>query len=242
MGSGDLRGGRIGRSTTHRSVGQGGIGPGRKTLRSPCLRACATGRISMRPISFLGNPAISHEQIMLPISRRSYQEAAERRQILMIGDTDRRQSLDASGDYRSRSGRTRQTRPRASLSTASLLSMPKTSSRFRCIGQQPFVREPAPKGKPRQSVPSDGASRSSGKRASSRSGPVPAGTQWIYVEIGAATSSASGKRVRIWDMTMSPESPRNRNVLIEEEEEQRGPNSTPPQNPGFAACQPKESW
>jgi len=40
-------GGRIGRSTTHRSVGQGGIAL-EKTLRSPCLRACATGRISMR--------------------------------------------------------------------------------------------------------------------------------------------------------------------------------------------------
>src|SRR5258708_25634507 len=36
---------------------------------------------------FLGNPAISHEQIMAPHFAAVYQEAAERRQILMIGDT-----------------------------------------------------------------------------------------------------------------------------------------------------------
>jgi Transposase DNA-binding len=36
---------------------------------------------------FLGNPAISHEQIMAPHFAAVYQEAAERRQVLMIGDT-----------------------------------------------------------------------------------------------------------------------------------------------------------
>src|SRR6516165_4696148 len=36
---------------------------------------------------FLGNPAIDHEQIMAPHFATTYQEAAERSQVLLIGDT-----------------------------------------------------------------------------------------------------------------------------------------------------------
>ena len=36
---------------------------------------------------FLGNPAINHEQIMAPHFAATYKEAAERSQVLMIGDT-----------------------------------------------------------------------------------------------------------------------------------------------------------
>src|SRR5215469_12893517 len=36
---------------------------------------------------FLGNPAISHEQIIAPHEASTYQEAAERSQVLLIGDT-----------------------------------------------------------------------------------------------------------------------------------------------------------
>jgi transposase-like protein len=38
---------------------------------------------------FLGNPVINHEQIMTPHFAATYQEAAGRKQVLMIGDARR---------------------------------------------------------------------------------------------------------------------------------------------------------
>jgi len=74
MGSGDLRGqnweihdAQIGWSS--------GIEPWEKTLRSPAA-SMGNWRIYMRAYQFLGNPAISHEQIMAPHFRGGLQEAA----------------------------------------------------------------------------------------------------------------------------------------------------------------------
>src|SRR5882762_500725 len=58
MGSGDLRGGRIGRSTTHRSVGQGGIGPGRKPFG---LLACEHAQLGGYPCGLSVSGQSSHQ-------------------------------------------------------------------------------------------------------------------------------------------------------------------------------------
>ncbi len=101
--------------------------------------------------------------------------------------------------------------------------MPKTSSRFRCIGQQPFVREPAPEGETKAERAKRWRESLIWEESIEQIGPVPAGTQWIYV------GDRGSDIFRFWQTCQDlgydhvTRVAQNRNVLIEEEEEQEDP-------------------
>src|SRR5579859_2514352 len=92
---------------------------------------------------FLGNPAISHEQIMAPHFAAIYQEAAERSQVLLIGDTtDVNLSSHKATTGLGPVGRGNTAK---GFFVHSVLAVDaKDKQLLGCMGQEPFVREPAP--------------------------------------------------------------------------------------------------
>ena len=95
---------------------------------------------------FLGNPAISHEQIMAPHFAAVYQEAAERKQVLMIGDTtDVNLSTHKATTGLGPVGRGNKAQ---GFFVHSVLAVDASDKQLLgCMGQEPFVREPAPEKK-----------------------------------------------------------------------------------------------
>ena len=83
MGSGNFRSGRIGRCAGLAKVASA-LGENPSVSLPASMRNWADTHAAYQ---FLGNPAISHEQILASHFATTYQEAAERSQVLLIGDT-----------------------------------------------------------------------------------------------------------------------------------------------------------
>ena len=92
---------------------------------------------------FLGNSAVSHEQIMAPHFAATYQEAAERSQVLLLGDTtDVNLSTHKATTGLGPVGRGNKAQ---GFFVHSVLAIDaKNKQLLGCMGQEPFVREPAP--------------------------------------------------------------------------------------------------
>lgn len=171
---------------------------------------------------FLGNPAISHEQIMAPHCAATYQEAARRSQVLLIGDaTDVNLSTHKACIGLGPVGRGNKA---MGFFVHSVLAVDaKDKQLLGCMGQEPFVREPAPEEETRAELNARWRESLIWEQSIERIGPVPAGTQWIYV------GDRGGDIFRFWQRCQELgydfviRVAQNRNVQIEEKDEQEDP-------------------
>jgi hypothetical protein len=171
---------------------------------------------------FLGNPAISHEQIMVPHFAATYQEAAERSQVLLIGDTtDVNLSTHKATTGLGPVGRGNIAK---GFFVHSVLAVDaKDKQLLGCMGQEPFVREPAPEKETRAEYNKRWRESLIWEQSIERIGPVPANTQWIYV------ADRGGDIFRFWQRCEQlgydhvTRVAQDRNVLVEEEGEQEDP-------------------
>ena len=142
VGSGNLRGGRIGDARrTDRLVKVGSVLGENPSVSLP--RSMRNWADTHAAYQFLGNSAVSHEQIMAPHFAATYQEAAERSQVLLLGDTtDVNLSTHKATTGLGPVGRGNKAQ---GFFVHSVLAIDaKNKQLLGCMGQEPFVREPAP--------------------------------------------------------------------------------------------------
>ncbi len=171
---------------------------------------------------FLGNEAVSHEQIMLPHWTATSKEAAERRQVLMIGDTTEvnlstHQATTGLGPV----GRSNKA---MGFFVHSVLAVDaKDKQLLGCIGQETFVREPAPEGETRAERNKRWRESLIWEQSIERIGPVPSGTQWIYVGDRGSDIFRFWQRCQELGYDHVTRVAQNRNVEVAEEDEQEDP-------------------
>src|SRR5882762_6431215 len=171
---------------------------------------------------FLNNEAVSHEQIMMPHWIQTRLEAKQRSQVLLIGDsTDVNLSTHKATAGLGPVGRGNKAQ---GFFVHSVLAIDaKDKQLLGCMGQEPFVREPAPEKESRAQYDTRWRESLIWEQSIERIGPVPSGTQWIYV------GDRGSDIFRFWQTCQDlgydhvTRVAQNRNVLIEEEEEQEDP-------------------
>src|SRR5437879_10033306 len=159
---------------------------------------------------------------MAPHFAATYQEAAERSQVLLIGDTTEvnlsthkaTTGLGPVGSGDKAKG----------LFVHSVLAVDaKHRQRWGCMGQEPFVREPAPEKETRAERNKRWCELLIWEQSIERIGPVPMNTQWIYV------GDRGGDIFRFWQRCEElgydhvTRVAQDRNVLIEEADGQEDP-------------------
>ena len=171
---------------------------------------------------FLGNKAVSHEQIMAPHFAAVYQEAAERRQVLMIGDTtDVNLSTHQATTGLGPVGRGNKAK---GFFVHSVLAVDaKDKQLLGCIGQQPFVREPAPEGETRAERNARWRESLIWEESIEQIGPVPADTQWIYVGDRGSDIFRFWQRCQDLGYDHVTRVAQNRNVEVPGEDEHEDP-------------------
>jgi len=171
---------------------------------------------------FLGNQAVSHEQIMAPHFAAVYQEAAERKQVLMIGDTtDVNLSTHQATTGLGPVGRGNKAR---GFFVHSVLAVDaKDKQLLGCIGQQPFVREPAPEGETRAERNARWRESLIWEESIEQIGPVPADTQWIYVGDRGSDIFRFWQRCQDLGYDHVTRVAQNRNVEVPAEDEDEDP-------------------
>ena len=171
---------------------------------------------------FLGNEAVTHEQIMQPHWRETRSEAEQRRQVLMIGDTTEvnlstHQATTGLGPV----GRGNKA---MGFFVHSVLALDAQNKQLLgCMGQEPFVREPAPEGETRAERNKRWRESMIWEQSIERIGPVPANTQWIYVGDRGSDIFRFWQRCEQLGYDHVTRVAQDRNVLIEEEDEPEDP-------------------
>jgi Transposase DNA-binding/Transposase Tn5 dimerisation domain len=171
---------------------------------------------------FLNNEAITHEQIMMPHWVQTRSEAEQRSQVLLIGDTtDVNLSTHKATTGLGPVGRGNTAK---GFFVHSVLAIDaKDKQLLGCMGQEPFVREPAPEKESRAEYNTRWRESLIWEQSIERIGPVPSGSQWIYV------GDRGGDIFRFWQRCEQlgydhvTRVAQDRNVLVEEEGEQEDP-------------------
>lgn len=129
---------------------------------------------------FLNNEAVTHEQIMMPHWVQTRSEAERHSQVLLIGDTtDVNLSSHKATTGLGPVGRGNMAK---GFFVHTVLAVDaKKKQLLGCLGQEPFVREPAPEKETKSERQSRWRESLIWEQSIERIGPVPAGTQWIYV-------------------------------------------------------------
>ena len=129
---------------------------------------------------FLGNPAISHQDILAPHFAQTYQEATRHNQVLLIGDTtDVNLSTHKATTGLGPVGRGNHAQ---GFFVHSVLALDARNKQLLgCIGQEPFVRESAPKEESRAEHNARWRESHIWEQSIERIGPAPESSQWIYV-------------------------------------------------------------
>lgn len=171
---------------------------------------------------FLGNPAISHEQIMAPHFAATYQEAAERNQVLLIGDTTEvnlstHQATTGLGPVG------RGNKAQGFFIHTVLAVDAKDKQLLGCLGQEPFVREAAPEKETQAEHNTRWRESLIWEQSIERIGPVPTNTQWIYVGDRGSDIFRFWQRCEQLGYDYVTRVAQNRNVLVEEADEQADP-------------------
>src|SRR5271157_5772711 len=171
---------------------------------------------------FLGNEAVTHEQIMKPHWMQTRSEAAQRRQVLMIGDTtDVNLSSHKSTEGLGPVGRGNKAQ---GFMVHSVLAVDaKDKQLLGCMGQEPFVREPAPEKESRAEHNARWRESLIWEQSIERIGPVPSDTQWIYVGDRGSDIFRFWQRCEQLGYDYLTRVAQDRNVEISEEEEQADP-------------------
>ena len=171
---------------------------------------------------FLNNEAITHEQIMMPHWIQTRSEAEQRSQVLLIGDTtDVNLSSHKATTGLGPVGRGNKAQ---GFFVHSVLAVDaKDKQLLGCMGQEPFVREPAPEQETKAERNARWRESLIWEQSIERIGPVPSGTQWIYVGDRGSDIFRFWQRCEQLGYDYVTRVAQNRNVLLEEEDEQEDP-------------------
>jgi hypothetical protein len=171
---------------------------------------------------FLSNEAITHEQIMMPHWIQTRSEAEQRSQVLLIGDTtDVNLSSHKSTKGLGPVGRGNTAK---GFFVHSVLAIDaKDKQLLGCMGQEPFVREPAPEKETKAERNARWRESLIWEQSIERIGPVPADTQWIYVGDRGSDIFRFWQRCQELGYDFLTRVAQNRNVQVCEEEEQEDP-------------------
>jgi hypothetical protein len=171
---------------------------------------------------FLSNEAVSHEQIMLPHWRATCQEAQRHRRVLLIGDTTEvnlstHQATAGLGPV----GRSNKA---MGFFVHSVLAVDAHNKQLLgCIGQEPFVREPAPEKETRAEHNQRWRESLIWEQSIQRIGPVPVNTQWIYVGDRGSDVFRFWQRCEELGYDYVTRVAQDRNVEVSEEQEPEDP-------------------
>jgi hypothetical protein len=168
---------------------------------------------------FLGNPAIDHEQIMMPHFAASYEESSHRKQVLLIGDsTEANLSTHKATKGLGPVGRGNKAQ---GFFVHSVLAVDaKDKQLLGCIDQQPFVREPAPEKETKAERNARWRESLIWEQSIERIGAVPVNTQWIYVGDRGCDIFRFWQRCEQLGYDFVTRVAQNRTVRVEEEEQQ----------------------
>jgi len=171
---------------------------------------------------FLNNEAVTHEQIMMAHWIQTRSEAAERSQVLLIGDTtDVNLSTHKVTAGLGPVGRGNKAQ---GFFVHSVLAVDaKDKQLLGCMGQEPFVREPAPEKETKAERNARWRESLIWEQSIERIGPVPAGTQWIYVGDRGSDIFRFWQQCQDLGYDFVTRVAQNRNVLVEGEDEQEDP-------------------
>src|SRR5439155_22803303 len=131
---------------------------------------------------FLGNEAVSHEQIMMPHWIQTRSEAEQRSQVLLIGDTT---DVNLSSHKTTKGlGPVGRGNKAQGFFVHSVLAVDAKDKQFLgCMGQEPFVREPAPEKESSAEHNTRWRESLIWEEGNERNGPVPSGSQRIDVVV-----------------------------------------------------------
>jgi hypothetical protein len=129
---------------------------------------------------FLDNEAVTHEQIMTPHWRTTRQEAMQRSRVLLAADTtDINLSSHETAEGLGPIGRGNKAQ---GFFVHTVLAMDADSQQLLgCMYQEPFVRQPAPKGETKAQRKKRVRESQVWERSIQAIGPVPDQQKWIYV-------------------------------------------------------------
>ncbi len=171
---------------------------------------------------FLGNEAVSHEQIMMPHWIQTRSEAEQRSQVLLIGDTTD-VNLSSHKTTKGLGPVGRGDKAQGFFVHSVLAVDAKDKQLLGCMDQQPFVREPAPEKETKAEHNQRWRESLIWEQSIERIGPVPRGTQWIYVGDRGSDIFRFWQRCQELGYDYVTRVAQNRNALVEEEDEQEDP-------------------
>src|SRR6266480_578135 len=171
---------------------------------------------------FLNNETVTHEQIMMPHWIQTRSEAEQHSQMLLIGDTT---DVNLSSHKATRGlGPVGRGNTAKGFFVHSVLAIDaKDKQLLGCMGQEPFVREPAPEQETKAERNTRWRESLIWEQSIERIGPVPSGTQWIYVGDRGSDIFRFWQRCEQLGYDYVTRVAQNRNVLVEEEDEQEDP-------------------
>jgi hypothetical protein len=171
---------------------------------------------------FLGNEAVSHEQIMMPHWIQTRSEAEQRSQVLLIGDTT---DVNLSSHKTTKGlGPVGRGKKAQGFFVHSVLAVEASDKQLLgCMGQEPFVREPAPEKETKAERNARWRESLIWEQSIERIGPVPVGTQWIYVGDRGSDIFRFWQRCQQLGYDFVTRVAQDRNVVVQEEEEQEDP-------------------
>lgn len=167
---------------------------------------------------FLNNEAVTHEQIMMPHWIQTRSEAEQRSQVLLIGDTT---DVNLSSHKTMKGlGPVGRGKKAQGFFVHSVLAIEASNKQLLgCMGQEPFVREPAPEKETKAERNARWRESLIWEQSIQRIGPVPANTQWIYVGDRGSDIFRFWQHCEELGYDYVTRVAQNRNVLVEEEDE-----------------------
>jgi hypothetical protein len=171
---------------------------------------------------FLGNEAVTHEQIMMPHWIQTRSEAEQRSQVLLIGDTT---DVNLSSHKTTKGlGPVGRGNKAQGFFVHSVLAVDaKDKQLLGCMGQEPFVREPAPEKETKAERNARWRESLIWEQSIERIGPVPLNTQWIYVGDRGSDIFRFWQRCLELGYDFVTRVAQNRNILVEGEDEHEDP-------------------
>lgn len=171
---------------------------------------------------FLNNEAVSHEQIMMPHWTQTRLEAEQRSQVLLIGDTT---DVNLSSHKTTKGlGPVGRGNKAQGFFVHSVLAVDaKDKQLLGCMGQEPFVREPAPEKETKAERNARWRESLIWEQSIERIGPVPANTQWIYIGDRGSDIFRFWQRCQQLGYDYVTRVAQDRNVEVKEEDEQEDP-------------------
>jgi hypothetical protein len=159
---------------------------------------------------------------MMPHWIQTRSEAEQRSQVLLIGDTT---DVNLSSHKTTKGlGPVGRGKKAQGFFVHSVLAVEASDKQLLgCMGQEPFVREPAPEKETKAERNARWRESLIWEQSIERIGPVPVGTQWIYVGDRGSDIFRFWQRCQQLGYDFVTRVAQDRNVVVQEEEEQEDP-------------------